>query len=74
VTPCERIVRNAYANPHLHGDRARIARWERSWWTRSARLPRWTARRQFLMANADWLGMSVKRAAEVLPMPVWGAR
>jgi hypothetical protein len=46
------------------------------WWSRwrcaqGRAMDRWTARRRFLMANAEWLGLSVRRAAEVLPMPVW---
>lgn len=40
MTPCELIIRNAYASPYLRGQRARISRWERAWWTRVNRVKR----------------------------------
>ena len=66
MSPCERILRNAYANPHLRGERSRICRWERAWWTRHNRHLRWNARRRTLMAMGyphDTLG----------PVPGWVA-
>lgn len=49
--------------------------WWRRWWVAQDRLHRrWAARRLWLMAHAGDLGLTVPKAAALLPIPIWRTR